>query len=87
MTTTEPALRIPASPLPEQLRTALRQALPPLVAWAVGRGWLAQDSATLIAALLAILWPIAAGQHRTLTRSRALARLADAVPDDVAVAV
>lgn len=78
-------LRIPASPLRTQLTTALHQALPPLIAFALGRGWLADDTATLMVALMAIGGPILDDQRRTLARSRALAHLARAVPDSVAV--
>ena len=63
----------------------IRQVLPPLVAFAVGRGWLANDSATLVAALAAIAVPILDGQRVSLRRSRALIRLGTIVPDDVAV--
>ncbi|MCW1985065.1 UNVERIFIED_ORG: hypothetical protein M2348_000776 [Sphingomonas sp. R1F5B] len=78
-------LEIPASPRPYQLAVLVRQVLPPLVAFAVGRGWLANDSATLVTALAAIILPIADGQRRSLRRSRALARLGAIVPDSVAV--
>jgi hypothetical protein len=78
-------LRIAASPLPDQLAGLARQALPPLVAFAVGRGWLADDSATLLVALAGIALPIVQGQWHSLKRSRALARLGAIVPDAVAV--
>ncbi|WP_179505737.1 MULTISPECIES: Pam3-gp28 family putative phage holin [unclassified Sphingomonas] len=78
-------LQIDASPVPYQLVSLVRQALPPLVAFAVGRGWLADDSATLLLALVAIALPIIQGQRHSLQRSRALARLAAIVPNAVAV--
>lgn len=65
--------------------TGLRQALPPIAAFAVGRGYVAGDTAALIGALVAIVWPIIDGQRRTYKRSRTLAALAARVPDDVAV--
>ncbi|GHC97690.1 Pam3-gp28 family putative phage holin [Novosphingobium pokkalii] len=83
--TNQPPLEIDASPRPYQVSVLIRQVLPPLVAFAVGRGWLANDSATLVAALAAIAVPILDGQRISLRRSRALIRLGAIVPDDVAV--
>lgn len=83
--TNQPPLEIDASTRPYQLSVLIRHVLPPLVAFAVGRGWLADDSATLVAALAAIVLPIVDGQRRSLRRSRALIRLGTIVPDDVAV--
>lgn len=78
-------IEVARSPVREQILTTLRQALPPIAAFAVGRGYVADDTAALIAALAAIVWPIIDGQRRTLARSRALATLAAAAPDHVAV--
>jgi len=78
-------IEIPRSPLREQLLTTLRQALPPIAAFAVGRGYMANDTAGLIGALLAIAWPIIDGQRRTYKRSCTLAKLGAVVSDDVAV--
>ncbi|WP_333835849.1 Pam3-gp28 family putative phage holin [Novosphingobium sp.] len=84
----EPApILVPASALADQLWTALRQLIPPLVGFAVGRHWLANDTATLAAALATVLWPIVEEQRRTLRHNRSLVRLADLVPDSVAVVV
>lgn len=83
--TNQPPLEIDASPRPYQVFVLIRQVLPPLVAFAVGRGWLADDSATLVVALAAIAVPILDGQRISLRRSRALIRLGAIVPNDVAV--
>ena len=83
--TEQAPIRISASPLPFQFALLARQALPPLVAFAMGRGWLANDSATLVMAMAAIALPIADSQRRSLGRSRALASLGGLVPDTVAV--
>jgi hypothetical protein len=79
-------MTIPANPLPEQLFTAARQIVPVIGAFAVGKGWLSADTATMIGGVLAIVAPIVWGQLKTLERSRKLTALANALPDDVAVA-
>lgn len=76
---------VPASPLREQLLTAVRQILPAAAAFAVGRHWLADDTATLLAVIGTAAWAIIDGQRRTLSRSKKLIRLASAAPDSVAV--
>ncbi|MCW1985322.1 UNVERIFIED_ORG: hypothetical protein M2348_001054 [Sphingomonas sp. R1F5B] len=80
-----PPIEVAGSPVREQLMTSLRQALPPIAAFVVGRGYVANDTAALLGALAAIAWPIIDGQRRTLKRSRTLATLAAAAPDSVAV--
>lgn len=77
-------IEVNSSPLPEQLWVALRQVVPPLVAYAVGRGWLADDTAAMLGALAAVLGPIVYGQVRTWNRSATLVTLANAAPDSVA---
>jgi len=78
-------IEVSRSPWREQFWTAVRQIVPPVVAFAVGRGWLANDTAAMLAAVAAGLWPIVYGQQRTYQRSQQLAAVADKVPDDVAV--
>jgi hypothetical protein len=51
----------------------------------VGRHWLADDTATLLAAVGAGVWAVIDGQRRTLSRSKKLIRLASAAPNTVAV--
>lgn len=82
---TDEPMTVPASPLPEQLFTAARQVIPVAAAYFAGRGWITEDAATMIVGLAGILAPIIWGQIKTLERSRKLAALADALPDDVAV--
>jgi len=77
-------IEVNASPIPEQLWVALRQILPPLVLFAVGRGWIAEDLATMLCAVAAVLVPIVYGQIKTWRRSASLIALANAVPDSVA---
>ncbi|CAB4120775.1 hypothetical protein UFOVP5_12 [uncultured Caudovirales phage] len=77
-------IKVNASPLPEQIWVALRQAVPPVVAFAVGRGYLAGDTATMLGAVAAVLGPIVYGQVRTWKRSSDIMVLANAVPDSVA---
>jgi hypothetical protein len=78
-------ITVPASPWPEQLFTAARQIVPVVGAYAVGRGWLSADTATVIGGVLAIVAPIAWGQVKTWDRSKKLANFADQLPDHVAV--
>jgi len=78
-------IKVAASPLAGSLWMALRQILPPVIAYAVGRGWIADDTAALLAAVGAGAAPIVYGQVRTWKRSKALVELAQAVPDSIAV--
>ena len=64
------------SPLPDQLWAALRQIAPPIMAYAIGKGWIQDDTAALIGALAAIAWPIIAGQLKTRLRAKQLATVA-----------
>lgn len=82
---TDEPITVPASPWPEQLWTTARQIVPPVVAFAMGRGWLASDTAAMLAAVGVGLYPIVMGQLKTWDRSKKLATLADAVPDALAV--
>jgi hypothetical protein len=84
MTMTQ-AIKVPRSPWREQFWTAVRQIVPPVITFAVGRGWLANDTAVMLGAVALGLWPIIYGQQRTLERSRQLAIAAEAAPDHVAV--
>lgn len=81
---TTPPIAVNASPLPDQLWAAVRQIAPPITAFALGRGWIGEDVAGLIAAVLAIVWPIVAGQIKTRERAKQLATIAGEVDDAVA---
>lgn len=76
----EAGIQVNASPLPDQLWAALRQITPPVVAFAVGRGWVADDVAVLLGVLGGILYPIVYGQIKTRLRAKQLATVA-ANPD------
>ena len=78
-------IEVEASPLPGSLWMLLRQIIPPIIAFSVGRGWIADDTASLIGAVAATLVPIIYGQTRTWNRSSALLALANAVPDSIAL--
>lgn len=82
---TDAPITVSASPWPEQVYTAMRQILPVVGAYAAGRGWIAEDTATMIGGVLTIVAPIVWGQIKTLERSRKLAVLAEVAPDEVAV--
>ena len=83
---TTPPIAVNASPLPDQLWAAVRQIAPPLMAFAIGKGWIGDDVAALLGTLAAIVWPIVAGQIKTRERAKQLASIAgDArTPDAVA---
>lgn len=78
-------IKVDASPLAGSLWMALRQIVPPVIAFMVGRGYIADDTAAMLAAVAAGAAPIIYGQVRTWKRSQALVTLAEAVPDSVAV--
>lgn len=74
-----------ASPLPDQLWAALRQLAPAVMAYAIGRGMLADDMAVLLGVLGGVIWPIVAGQMKTRRRAQQLAQLAGAAPDHIGI--
>ena len=80
----EDSIEVHGSPLPDQLWAAVRQIAPPVMAFALGKGWLENDVAALLGALGAIVWPIVAGQLKTRLRATQLATVAASAPDDVA---
>lgn len=75
-----------ASPLPDQLWALMRQVVPPLAAYAAGRGWLSDDTMLLLGATGAAVWAFVAGQLKTRRRALELASVAanPATPDHVA---
>jgi uncharacterized membrane protein len=77
-------ITVHASPLPDQLWAGLRQIAPAVVTFALGKGWLDNDSAALLAVLGGVAWPIVAGQLKTRRRAQELAVVASAAPDHVA---
>ena len=81
-----PPIAVNSSPLPDQLWAAVRQIAPPLMAFAIGKGWIGNDAAALLATLGAIVWPIVAGQIKTRERAQQLAAIAGdtRTPDAVA---
>ena len=72
-----------ASPLPDQLWAALRQLAPAVMAYVIGRGWLANDMAVLLGVAGGVVWPIVAGQLKTRRRAQQLAKLAIVAPDHI----
>lgn len=65
-----------ATPLPDQLWAGVRQVAPPLMAFALGKGWIDNDLAALLGTLGMIVWPIVAGQLATRRRAKQLAKAA-----------
>lgn len=80
-------IQVNATPLPDQLWAAMRQIAPPVMAFAIGKGWIGNDVGILLGTVGAIAWPIIAGQIQTRERAKQLAVIAgDArTPDAVAV--
>ena len=76
-----------ASPLPDQAWAGLRQLAPAIMAFALGRGWLANDMAMLLGVVGGIAWPLIVGQMKTRRRAQELASVAanPDTPDHVAV--
>lgn len=64
---TTPPIAVNSSPLPDQLWAAVRQIAPPVMAFAIGKGWIGNDVGILLGTMGAILWPIIAGQIKTLS--------------------
>lgn len=70
-----PPIVVNDSPLPDQLWAGVRQIAPAITAFALGKGWLDNETATLQAAVIGIVWPIVAGQMKTRRRAKQLANL------------
>lgn len=81
-----PPIEVHPSPVPDQAWAALRQIAPPVMAFALGRHWIADDLAALLAVAGGILWPIVVGQLKTRRRATELTTIAGdpRTPDDVA---
>jgi len=75
-----------ASPLPDQLWAGIRQVAPAVMAFAIGRHWIADDVSILLGVAGGMVWPIIAGQLKTRRRAVQLATVASSpeVPDHVA---
>ena len=78
-------ITVNASPVPAQLWAALRQAIPPIIAFAIGRHLIGDDTATLILALAGIAATVTIGQAKTRKNAVNLASVAanPAVPDSI----
>ena len=63
------------SPLPDMLWAALRQIAPPVVTFALAKGWLSNDLSILLGVIGGVLWPIVAGQLKTRHRATQLVNL------------
>lgn len=83
---TTPPIAVNSSPLPDQLWAAVRQIAPPVMAFAIGKGWIGNDAGILLGSVGAIIWPIVAGQIKTRERAQQLTMIAGDVrtPDAVA---
>lgn len=84
MNDTDP-IEVSASPLIDQLWAGVRQVAPAMMAFSLGKGWLADDVAVLLGVIGGVVWPIVAGQLRTRERSKLIVTLTNAAPDTVAV--
>ncbi|WP_408590101.1 hypothetical protein [Novosphingobium sp.] len=78
-------IEVNGSPIGEQLWSGVRTVAVAGGAFALGRGYIAQDTLALLAAIGAVAWGVIAAQMKTWQRSHKLVKLAQAVSDDVAV--
>ncbi len=76
-----------ASPVPDQAWSGIRSVIMAVSAYAMGRGWIAGDTATLLAALVGVVGPFIVGQLKIRRRAKDLATVAahPDTPNDVAV--
>ena len=81
----QPQIEVNASPLPDQLWAGVRQLAPAMMAFAIGRHWVADDIAVFLGVVGGMIWPIVAGQLKTRHRAIQLATIAKdpRVPDAV----
>lgn len=84
--TTTPPIEAHPTPLPDQLWAALRQLVQVVSAFALGKGWIDGELATLITGLLGIVAPIIVGQLKTRRRAKELTTVAASplVPENIA---
>ena len=73
-----------SAPLIEQLWAAARTIAVAGGTYALGRGWIAQDTMVLLGSVGAVMWGVIGGQLKTWERSQKLVTMASALPDDVA---
>ena len=85
MTNSSEPILVNASPLPDQLWAAVRQAAPAVTTFLLAKGYIDNEMAALLAALGGVLWPIIVGQLKTRRRAQQLATVAASpeVPDHV----
>lgn len=78
-------IEVSSSPVSEQVWSGIRQIAIAGGAYVAGRGLVAQDTLALLGVIGVVVWGVVASQIKTLERSRKLATLAGAAPDNVAV--
>lgn len=64
------------SPVSDQIWAGIRQIAPAVMAFAVGRQWVAGDTATVLGVIVGVIWPIVVGQLKTRKRALQLAVVA-----------
>ena len=79
----EVPVEIHASPLPDQAWALLRQLIPPIVAFCVGKGLIDDNTAALIISVLAMVAPIIIGQLKTRLRATQFAIIEEKVDDSI----
>ena len=72
------------APVTEQLWAAARTIAVAGGTYALGRGWIAQDTMMLLGSVAAVLWGVVGGQLKTWERSRKLVNMASVLPDEIA---
>jgi len=81
-----PQIAVNADPMWDQLQAGVRQVVPIVIAFAMGRHWIEGDTATLLGAVIGF-GVIIAGQLHTRHRAKQLASIASdsRTPDAVAI--
>lgn len=79
-------VKVNKTPTKDQLWAGVRTAVVAISAWAVGKGFIGQDTATMLGSVALVAVPVVIGQLKTRRRAQELAKIAASpkVPDSVA---
>lgn len=77
-------IEVSGQPLIEQVWGGARLIAVAVGAWALGRGYLAQDTLALLGATGGVVWGVVGSQIKTWQRSAKLIALASTLPDHIA---
>lgn len=80
----EPPVEVHESPAFDQLWALLRQIIPPLIAFLVGRGFIKDDVGVLLVTVGGVVAPIVVGQLKTRLRAMQLSNITRRVDNTIA---